>query len=433
MDELNRQFLKNAIGQLPVHKAADYIWEEVRWGLDKPLSAELPVHPAPENAWSLLMSAAREESGNRYFLPIVSIFFAILFISTPLVPLVDKSFNPNPQTAGNLNKNNDYLPVSIQSTSIPYNHNPASTPSTVLVALHPVPVSGPDTKQESQVVTESSKERLVRNSLSALVLPGLLKNPFLLHSKPAVPDFRKPGRKTDGCSPFHKPEASLFLLANYEPLVFDSPELSSPVHAYTLNAGIEFSRIRLSLGAGYLQLGSHSLANYAYRTNELIYSYDYVDSVYIDPVTHQTYYFTVKVDIYDSIDHMATEDVHDRFSFLKIPFNLSYELANFRNFSLHLEAVAAYHLLQSDHRSFKPFNEVSSRLVSTTIEAKKINSGFWSAGGGITFAYKAGRALELQLTPRFGYNFISIDGLKRRPESAYSLVFGVLYKLNAAP
>lgn len=426
MDELNRQLLKDAIGRLPVHKAADYIWEEIRWGLDKPLSAELPLHPAPENAWDLLMGNNLSQSRNRHFLSFVSTFFAILLISTPLVPLVDRSNYPIPEAAGIQTENIDNHLVFAQNNS--NTDGSAAAPFPASRAEVNLPVTA-----ESPVVRQSAAAGLQRNGLPSLSAPDLLRNSLFFIAEPSAPFFRKTERKPVGCSPFQKPRASLFMLATYEPMVFDSPALSSPAHGYTLNAGFEYNRLRLSLGAGYLQLGSHSEVNYDYRTNELIYSYDYVDSVYIDPITHQTYYFTVKVDVYDSVDHTATEDVHDRFSFLKIPLTISYELAGFRNFSLLLQAGAAYHLLQNDKRSFKPFNEASSRLVSTALEAKKINDGFWSAGGGITLAYKAGRAFELQLTPRFEYSFISIEGIKTRPEPSYGLSIGLLYKINAGP
>ncbi len=431
MDELNRQLLKNAIGQLPVHKAADYIWEEVRWGLDKPLSAELPLHQAPENSWSLLMNAARGESGNRYFLSFVSFFLSILLVSIPLAPLVDKTFSPMSEVAS-FHAENTYDQTVTALQPLPaISNSPGATAYSGYLTAHPVTKGVPGVKQENTGNQAPVDGELLQNEFPGLYVPAFIENPLFVATDPEAPGFRKPDRKTDGCSPFHQPQASLFMLATYEPMFFDSPGLGSPVHGYALNAGFEYNRLRLSLGAGYLQLGSNSKVNYEYRSNELIYSYDYVDSVYIDPITHQTYYFTVKVDVYDSVDHTATEDVHDRFSFLKIPLILSYELTGFRNFSLHLQAGAAYHILQNDKRSFKPFNEASSRLVSTAIEAKKINAGFWSTGGGITLGYKAGKVFELQVTPRINYSFISISGLEPKPEISYSILFGILYKINA--
>jgi hypothetical protein len=185
------------------------------------------------------------------------------------------------------------------------------------------------------------------------------------------------------------------------------------------------------LGAGYTRIDGTSKLSYAYRTNELVYSYDYVDSVYVDPVTHITYYFTVKVDVYDSIDHTSEEKVIDRFSYLQVPLSLNYELAAFKKLSLYLQLNGTYHLLQENSRNYKPFYEASSRLISTTMEDEKTGSDYWSAGAGLMLAYEPGNRIGINITPRIKFNSLPVKGITERGFVSYGISFGIYYKIIA--
>jgi hypothetical protein len=154
-----------------------------------------------------------------------------------------------------------------------------------------------------------------------------------------------------------------------------------------------------------------------------------VDSVYVDPITHVTYYYTVNVDVYDSIDHNATETLTDRYSYLQIPVSVSYELANYKKLSFHVQLNGTYHLLKDDFRNYKPFFEPSSRLISTRMEGKKLTSDYWSAGAGILISYRMGARSGINITPGFRYNFMTVSGSSDKKLNSYGINFGFYYKL----
>jgi hypothetical protein len=231
------------------------------------------------------------------------------------------------------------------------------------------------------------------------------------------------------CSSFYRTRPALFLKADYEPEYFSNKMLTPPGQNISLSAGYQFKRLRVALGAGYNRINGNTQLNYSFRRNELIYSYDYVDSVYVDPVSHETYYFTVKVDVYDSIDHTSTQKIVDRYSYLQFPLTLSYQVAEFRKFSLHLQCFGTYHLFRENYRKYNAFYEASSRLVSSSIDGQRLTSDYWTAGAGLMLEYRVGERLGIDIAPRIKYNFMEVSGSSEKKTGSFGLSFGLYYKL----
>ncbi len=436
MNELNENSLQKALQQLPLHKAGNFVWEEVRWQLDRPLSAELPLHSAPADTWQGIR-AASVVSGNTNVLRISIITGVILLvISLVFYPVL-------------LNETNQFI-----EPEVPGNHF-----STI-----PVKVSGISASDESQsgkitpvaetgmpqIFDRVTKEEKPEQQDHYTHLPILISDQnqeTLIHPFPhkkaqnilgLLPDLHETIRWRNDpryaeCASFHEVNTAVFMVADYEPDFFSNKAFTDPVHNFSVSSGYRHNRFSITLGAGYTRITGTSQVNYAYKTNELVYSYDYVDSVYVDPVTHETYYFTVKVDVYDSIDRTTTEQVSDRYSYLQIPLSLSYELAGFKKLSLNLQLTGSYHILQDDYRHYKPFTEASSRLVSTTIEEKKINSDYWSAGAGLLLAWQANNRLGISITPRIKYNALPVKGSSDKGFISYGINFGIFYKITGDP
>lgn len=432
MKELNENSLQKAIQQLPRHKAGNFVWEEVRWQLDKPLSAELPLHSAPAGNWQGIR-AASDVSGKTNVLRI-SVMTGIILLLVSLIlypvllnkpkqlskPEVTGSYNSIPAKVPGISSSAENQPSMVEPSmeaGIRLNYKTAASADNPDLQDHSTRLSSisPDENQEKKVHPIPQKE--VQNII------GLL------------PDQQETLRRRNDpryaeCASFHEVNTAVFMLADYEPELFGDKAFDVPVHNFSVSSGYRHNRFGITLGAGFTRITGSSQLSYAYKTNELVYSYDYVDSVYVDPITHETYYFTVKVDVYDSIDHATKEQVTDRYSYLQIPLSVSYELAGFNKLTLNLQLTGTYHLLQDDYRNYDPFHEASSRLVSTTMEDKKIDSDYWSAGAGLMLAYQAGNRFGASLTPRIKYISLPVKGNTDKGFISYGINFGIFYKIT---
>ncbi len=432
MIELNEDSLRKAIQQLPQHRAAVNVWEEIRWHQDKPLSAELPVHTAPASAWQGILAFSVASKPANIIRRVTLTAFLLMLIASILYPVLLN------ETAVNIDQ--PVLNERISSTSKGMASPTAQVNTAAIMEYPKINESGSNSglnkasKNSSDHETGITQPTIVTNARQYTQLSYSLssKGPgTVITSVPSINETirQRNDKRPDGYSPFHDVNASLFLRAEYEPELFDYSSFSSPANGFNLSSGYQYNRFRVTLGAGYNRITSTTQVNYEYRTNELTYSYNYVDSVYVDPITHETYYFTVKVDVYDSIDHTMNSKVTDRYSFLQIPFSVSYELAGFKKFTLHLKLSGAYHLLQDNYRNYKPFYEVSSRLVSTTLEDRKLIADYWSAGGGLVFVYQANSRLGVNLTPGIKYNYIPLSGSSKKGLTSYGISFGLSYKI----
>lgn len=433
MIELNERSIKQAIGQLPQHKAAGYVWESIRWQLERPLVTNLPVHTAPDTIWQGIR-AAGVVSGQKSLSKILSVAGLCLFFSALLIYPVYLSENSVHMNSG-VYENRFSTVSQIKSGSSPEESRSAGIETHVNIpGRHDYIITA---VKERSILSEPliGQPETFKAENAEIPIHFLPPTDINYQENLSLDIYRnsdkRNDRKPDDCSSFHTAQTSAFLAVDYEPEFFNNSELDSPVHNFSLSSGYRHNRFTFTLGAGYTQINGSTQMNYEYRRNELIYSYNYVDSVYIDPITHITYYFTVNVDVYDSIDHSMTEKVYDRYSYLQIPASVSFELASLKNVSVRLKLSGAYHLLQENNRNYRPFTEASARLVSTTIDEQRLTADYWSIGGGLALEYKAGSRLGFNLTPGVKYNFLPVKGSNEKGMAGYGLNFGISYKITA--
>ena len=373
MTELNGEYLRNSIQNLPIHKAGDFVWEEIRWQLEQPLVAELPLHEAPESAWEGLLASGVVSKRTEFIRLSLIAGMMLLMITLALYPvqLSEMKAEPEQNIQNNLfsitpsekeitaKKENPAVTIDSPDKSADFiKNNPALSKHVAFI-----PVSSWDSTDYT------NPENHINHSLHLPVTAKIVFDESIVQSDMHLRDKGK----INDCSSFHEVNTSVFLQADFTPEFFTNKAINSPVYNFSLSTGYRHNRLSMTLGAGYTRIKSSSDMSYDYRTNELVYSYDYVDSVYVDPVTHETYYYTVNVDVYDSIDHSAAERLTDRYSFLQIPVSVSYELADYKNLSFHIQLNGTYHLLKDDFRNYKPFFEPSSRLTFNKHGKQKIN------------------------------------------------------------
>ena len=433
MTELNEEGLRNAIHNLPQHKAGNYVWEEIRWQLEKPLVAELPVHTAPAGAWNGIAAAASVSRLSTSARLTLATGFILLMASLFFIPFGN---NENPVNKRNLPRQKGGNQAIIQEPVIVSPVSADAKDASTLITEDesnsgnekPDKSSGFSESPDNLPSTPNSILTENRTMIISAMLPkssGNFENPV----SDITGSIRARNDNPYECSSFYRIPPSFFLKADYEPEYFSNKMLTPPGQNFSLSAGYQFKRLRVALGAGYNHINGNTQLDYSYRRNELIYSYDYVDSVYVDPISHETYYFTVKVDVYDSIDHTSTQKIVDRYSYLQFPLTLSYQVAEFRKFSLHLQCFGTYHLFRENFRKYDAFYEASSRLVSSSIDGQRLTSDYWTAGAGLMLEYRVGERLGIDIAPRIKYNFMEVSGSSEKKTGSFGLSFGLYYKL----
>ncbi|KAF5055139.1 hypothetical protein DSECCO2_380760 [anaerobic digester metagenome] len=430
MNEINAGSLKKAVSDLPIHSPGDFVWEEIRWQMDKPLSAELPVHPAPAGAWSSVSSAAGIRSGR---LLTTTLFTAatvlfVIFLAVNYPPFMEQPVRETAkQPALKLHKQTNFretgtdkrIPVKEILTAFPPGHSETVTDK-------PVATAGNKFSFIQAFNDSASNVQDLINDKDLSFMPFYRVAGIAFSNTGSKMKLRK---RDDDCSPFSGTTPEWLVRAG---LAADFPSGSGPdemIRSTFLSLDLHLNRMNIATGIGTSLISNKTNLVYQYKTNELIFSYPYVDSVYYDPVSGQTYYFTTTVEIYDSVDHSLNEAVHRKYAYLDIPLEISYKIATARNLSLFVCTRGALHLIRNKKVHYSAFNVESSRLVSTILEHQEVPESYLSLGAGLKLEYAVNQQFGLQLEPLLTHHFLRFSDRPANGFTAFQVRFSAYYKL----
>ena len=102
-------------------------------------------------------------------------------------------------------------------------------------------------------------------------------------------------------------------------------------HQFNLNSSSvlltkHLGRFNLQAGLSMGFSGDKGERIILYDRYEKVGEYQYVDSVAVDPVSYQRSYFTITVDVFDSVSHTASNVLENRYQYLQLPIYLGYNL-----------------------------------------------------------------------------------------------------------
>ena len=357
MQELNRDILNNGIQGLPHRKAPDGIWHAIEIGLPAYPVQDLPVHNAPAEAWEGLVSRLdRKWSQKRilwWMVPILIIFMGSAVVYNSLVEETSQV------TGGRLQESIKDTKPGVVSNK-PEQEKPVEEKEPIKAVAtgekeHPekdqAVFQQPDRRDDLQEsVHEVLPPSWTVNPMKSLFISKLTEenSPEILSGNEIPFEEESTGPSWDeqhlDCN-FNAPDQSIYTALSLEYQQFlkgrkwEGTKLRS-WFSVDATIGYRIDRFILESGLGLAFSGDLTTIDYSYRQYELVDTYEYVDSIHIDPNTGTVHYYTTTVNVY--VDHTSETEIKTRYRYVQIPLMVGYEVIRADRWMLDVKAGGAF-------------------------------------------------------------------------------------------
>ncbi|MBU2650941.1 MAG: hypothetical protein KKA81_08400 [Bacteroidetes bacterium] len=403
MQEKNRNILTNAIRELPLRKAPAVVWDEIDSRLPLMDVSGLPVHHVPVSVWEGVESGLNRWDSVRM----------ALWLIIPLAFLV----------TGGVFWYFDHQDHIKQPVDTPARNNTiisANTPdSRNVVRSADVPLDDIINMQQEtllrEAVVQDPEESICLEDYSISWLPLLSPEALELDLQAFIPlqtetivkgghDRQDQYRDCD----FNRPEQYWYLGPAIEYQHFFSGGLWQDTDMKTWASGEfiigwQYERFSVEAGLGYAISSDETKSDYSWREYELVDTYEYVDSIYIDPNTGTVHYYTTTVEVFDSVDHTSGTSLTTRYQYFHVPVMLGLTVYRQDGFSLSLKAGGAFitqlGILEKNSYTLNG----NSRILGTGSEPAIRRENYIRFSGGLAFSWKIGKNWRLILEPAFHY------------------------------
>ncbi len=207
---------------------------------------------------------------------------------------------------------------------------------------------------------------------------------------------------------------NLFQKINYE-------GMNIPNHhsSFGLDLTYETHHWFFNIGLGYSNWNEKGNYIVDYNQMQMIYSYNYVDSVFVNPSNGQISYYTTGVEIFDSVQEQKSDQISYKYQILQIPVLIGYKFIDHSKFKLALLGGAGFDFNISGKQIAPAFNEENAeitRITNNIIYRTKIN---WRLIFGLNIDYKiverwslyAEPSYQQYMTPLYSPNEIKSTGM----------------------
>lgn len=167
-------------------------------------------------------------------------------------------------------------------------------------------------------------------------------------------------------------------------------------------AGFTNNKYSLTTGIGIALSSDETKSEFSYLQNELVNTYEYVDSVYFDPVTGTTHFVTTTVEVYDSIEYSGKANVKCNYSYLLIPLFAEFTVLSTNNFKLILQGNISYYHLSETRKAIPNLYHKDSRILSSDFYTPKRNTDIVKFGVGALINYSVTRDADIYFNPGIG-------------------------------
>lgn len=191
-------------------------------------------------------------------------------------------------------------------------------------------------------------------------------------------------------------------------------------------------KLIITSGIGYVKSIDRGIAISRFKTNELITTYNYVDTVIIDPVTFERQYITVNVELYDSVPYRESLNNIRAYSYIKIPLAVKYLMLQTGKLSFYglLGAEYFYETKHNDSYSFiLPPNSSAIHTDIITPERRKTNLKLI---GGLELEYAFLNDFRISLQANTGQYIRPwiLPGGYKSGNFSYSIHAGIVYNIR---
>jgi hypothetical protein len=203
---------------------------------------------------------------------------------------------------------------------------------------------------------------------------------------------------------------------------------------YWLNAGVTYHAGRFSVqtGVGLGYVFDHANYRVNYKSKDSIGYFTSIISFIVTP--GDVVVFTTKyIPVYDSLQHIADDRAISRYTYLRIPLMLGYELVETNHFSLGIKAGPVISFLIGSKEAVPYIDYPNSRLIrveDNTLSRVKMN---WEIQAALDLEYRLVKSFSIYGQPYYKHYFKPFATNESTPTSAkdpYSIGIEVGIRFN---
>lgn len=438
MKEINKHIIQKAITELPVHKADDSVMENILLAIDELDVALLPTQKAPDEAWIGIKKALPTSSMNVFSKRLI---LALIILLPASWLIVNNSFFENVSDRHETTNYNEEI-----MTNRPGQNEQKSAKIVTLIedkGLESVKTNSNVLTEENfhdrkiNVKSETNTEReFYKPHKNLQLLPLDMRETKLVNSNDQEVILQK-NQNFSELPPFEYcpdiVEKDILIGLNIGYSFLNKKEIPDDVSLKywidnDLRGRLTRNRFWLETGIGVNLSSENQMFEYNYLKNEIVNTYEYVDSVNYNPVTGQTIYYTTTVEVWDSIEYRATASNDIKYIYGHIPLKIGYTIIGQNNFSFDFSLGGNYFFKLSEARNNPDLNHENStigNIESNTIERK---SQFYNLESSLGINWRIKENLIIRIES--GINFY--DGIyvnHKTKQNAIKLNAGLFFKL----
>ncbi|MFK5854632.1 MAG: hypothetical protein QM503_00785 [Bacteroidota bacterium] len=425
MNEHNQHILIDAISKLPEHKAPEGIWDNIEFAMLGINSKILPIHKPVASTWVEIESELAQKSiFNKNMYRILTISFLLLILGGIFFTYFKGNYNSKPAPNSNSSigiidskpKANEKQENSInEATNSAENHmdSEVSIPLTktkpksdnIEATKKGSTTNGTMISREMIIITKlvSSQSNLIRSEGTDKFMYSIMSNSKALSNSSDAID----NDPFQDCN-FQRPEQNFYIGVGAEYQYFLNevePENAKINYWFATDLRVEYKRNRffIETGIGISFSKDNIDYTYDYITNELVSTYEYVDSVHYDPATGTTEYFTTTVNVYDSIPYSTQSSYDVTYNYIQIPLNFGFDVLKTDKFTIDISVGMTYYKELSIKKAFPSLSLENSRITSINISNATRNNQLYRINGGLGFNWDINRKIRLAINTSVNY------------------------------
>ena len=420
MIEKNRNILSNALKDMPVRSPKATNWDHISNDLDQietsafisETKSKLPKHKAPEDAWANIASGLASPASSFFN----SLTGRLITASVLLGGIIGAYFlftSPSPLH----NEIEEQIPVpevSVhdQAKEVQQHEINAKVEVSELSQANDAPQNeiifipasnGPDLTQNTQEPRfnnivyfndDNSNTRIKSGEkLNKLepVPPGQLTASAKNNKKPRYYTSRSDKSYSDYyMQDPSKPKFKFGIFYSYKQFQdIDQEGMDIPQHLSSFGIDLYYETHKWFFKTGLEYLSWEEKGNYTfdYDQNQMIYQYNYVDSVLVNTGNNQITYYTSEKQVFDSIPLQKSDQVIYNYQILQIPILIGYKLVEHSKFNLAIIGGIGCDLRISGKQFTPVFNEESSTITDINNSLEYRSNINWRLIGGVEIDY----------------------------------------------
>lgn len=412
------------LDKLPLHTAPGDVWERLQTSMFKIDHTRLPEHYPPVSLWEKIERSKRKQLIFRHLKRIAMVLLILLALGIPSYYLLDADTNIPAGGESKEIENRQHV------ASDSWNKNLTERKTNDLFAgintINQIAIPDEESRALSANIPMRNNVTFIKDWLrpQATIFRMESRQSFLQSTENFL--SLKQGNDPVDCSPFESDQSfGIGLSYDYQFFNKETSYMNTELsywQSLSIDARFQINKFYLQTGVGATFSRDKIHWEYEYLRKELVDSYIYVDSVYYNPQTGETYYYTSIVEVYDSISHTARETSCKKQYYLRLPLVAGYQIYDSRDFALGIQGGLVYNmLLGAKEVKFEPY-EPGSRVTQVYFHRTRRLEHNLNLTAGLNFTWKANRKLHFYVFPSVNYYF---DHLYQQAGGSLPLTFGI--------